>query len=652
MPSFGDVFTIGGDASGYIEAIARANAALNASRSSVNAFAAESIAGNDANIGSLKALAGANEQLKGKIGDLNAAHKEWVAAARKGTDDVAAKEQAYKAALGEVQQATTANAQISVAAKGQLAAATQQQIAAEGQLGNAIDHTNTIEANAGIVVKAGMAEKLQKYAELTHAEEQIRGQMNLTFRDMMNGVPKANQAYAVLDAKLKDVATSKARLGQEVGATGAKMMNLNFVLGQLSYGAQDFVQVLTQPGMGMSDALRSTGNNAGVVAQVMGGPLIGALVTGGIMAAAFTSRMIEQGDSSSKAAKANAEHAAELLNTIPTIKDYNEHLERMRKLTDQSKDSIEGLIDVEGALADMKIVEMLKPLNEAASGKEYEIQKLKSQIKALETSGAEKFMNREDRDRFKRDPNSFFGSYRAKLAEKEKELATIDVKRNQIKGERETDIAKQTIDRQFRRVDEPLKATARIEAGKADAFGEVDDKSAVDRIVAQSGISPKNDAERSMLRGRAQSLLDISKEQIAGESERERLMSSDDRKKKNAGFISGLVNERKLELDRPISDMQGTIKGRNDELRRLKDSNLSDGNVTGKEKEAERALERAIHQLTEAIHKAEQNKEKELRTLEDNLKATVENTMATREAVPLAVGAGLRMVLSPFAGGL
>lgn len=72
----------------------------------------------------------------------------------------------------------------------------------------------------------------------------------------------------------------------EARESGTQYKKLGLVMQQASYGAQDFIQVLSQPGMGWQAALRATANNAAQVFSFMG-PMTGAIAGLGITVAAL-----------------------------------------------------------------------------------------------------------------------------------------------------------------------------------------------------------------------------------------------------------------------------------------------------------------------------------------------------------------------------
>jgi len=642
MPEMSDIFVLQADPTAYVQAMALADAAANQSKAVIKGLAQAAIEGDKEMVAALQQLTGNYAPLKGKIDEVKSAYKEWIQAQAKGSDDVAAKEDAYKARLGEVQALTTASAAAAVNARKELLAVTDSVTVAEQKAGAAADHTATIAAAGNAVVKEGMAEKIALYARLSKEEDELRAKMNATFRDAANGVPKAAEAYAVLDGQLKKVVKSKENLGQEAGIVSQKAMNMNFALGQLSYGAQDLVTVLAQPGMGLGDALRSTGNNIGVVAQVAYGPLAGALATAGIMAAAFGAKMLEGGESTAKATRAHEEHKAELLRTIPTIKEYTDHIDRMRSFTDKSRDSIEGLIEAEGALADMKLSEQLKPLNEAAQGKEGKIQQYKDTLRKMSTETIKLFPE-EEQERFRKDPTSFFGSIREALNKEESELAIIDLKRTEIKKERAKQIASRNIDKQFRNVDGPLKQIADREMA---TFGPVDEKLITERMVRDSGIKPENEIEAELLREKISGMLRSGKEKAVESERKERMMPLDERAKKFVEIRSKEMREPLAEEERKVGEAERNYRKAERQTRSPdSDSGVKQSNA---EKESLRAMKDVLEMMRNAFEDHKDAIERQIEVMKENNKYTKENTDATVDSGPAM---GLRAALNPFVAG-
>ena len=64
---------------------------------------------------------------------------------------------------------------------------------------------------------------------------------------------------------------------REGGKLAQALMRNQAVFGQLSFAIQDFVAVLSQPGMGLNAALRASANNFAMLAMTLGGPLTGAI---------------------------------------------------------------------------------------------------------------------------------------------------------------------------------------------------------------------------------------------------------------------------------------------------------------------------------------------------------------------------------------
>lgn len=503
----------------------------------------------------------------------------------------------------------------------------------------AAEHMAVVEHAGAAAVDEATAKKIEQYARLKKEEAELQAAMKRTEKDITAGVPKAAEAYGVLSNRLREVTKQKQTLGNEAGTLGGKTANLNFIMGQLSYGAQDLVTVLAQPGMGLSDALRSTGNNLGVVAQVAGGPLYGALATVGIMAAAFGAKMMEAGDGAKKAKADSEEFTAVLRHVASGAKD--------------AKDEIDDMVRAQLDLGDVEYTKITAPLNE-------KIIDLRNEIIGLNLDEAESTMNDPEAKKSVR----LEAEMRVRRGERlKKELNTTEQKKqmlDQTRQDADERIARRRsasgIDKQFDRVDEPLQSTARVEAGMADAFGSIDEEAAIDRIVSQSGIVPANDAERARLRDRAKSLLDKSKEKMTADSERDRLMSPADREKKDAGFRRGIVNERQEELMRPVNEQERRLQAQRDDLNRsrwqaTRPESEGGKRITLNEQKELDAKQESLDANTRAHHETKAAIERLIESLKENSSVTKEDTKATKDAGAAPVGGvGFRLALNPFAG--
>ena len=69
-----------------------------------------------------------------------------------------------------------------------------------------------------------------------------------------------------------------AQTATQSGGTLAAAISRNTAMfGQLSFALQDFIAVMSQPGMGLNAALRASANNFAMLAMTIGGPLTGAI---------------------------------------------------------------------------------------------------------------------------------------------------------------------------------------------------------------------------------------------------------------------------------------------------------------------------------------------------------------------------------------
>lgn len=93
--------------------------------------------------------------------------------------------------------------------------------------------------------------------------------------------PETARQLIGMRLRLQEARSAFNEVAQSATASGSVLARAisgnTAVLGQLSFAMQDFLAVITQPGMGLNAALRASANNFAMLAMSLGGPVTGAL---------------------------------------------------------------------------------------------------------------------------------------------------------------------------------------------------------------------------------------------------------------------------------------------------------------------------------------------------------------------------------------
>lgn len=93
--------------------------------------------------------------------------------------------------------------------------------------------------------------------------------------------PETARQLIGMRLRLQEAKSTFQEVAQSATASGSVFARAiagnTAVLGQLSFALQDFLAVVTQPGMGLNAALRASANNFAMLAMTLGGPVTGAI---------------------------------------------------------------------------------------------------------------------------------------------------------------------------------------------------------------------------------------------------------------------------------------------------------------------------------------------------------------------------------------